>query len=64
MSIAIGACLPSAQLSSAGFRKKLLELHDRVLWCPGCGLESSTCHARVLEGAVNYLKGVNDAEID
>lgn len=34
--------------------KDLAELKGKKLWCPGCGLESPTCHARILERAAEW----------
>lgn len=31
------------------YREAIKHLHGKTLWCPGCGLNSPTCHARVLE---------------
>lgn len=31
------------------FKKMIQLLKGQVLWCPGCGIGSPTCHGRVLE---------------
>jgi hypothetical protein len=31
------------------YRNAVLALKGKKLWCPGCGLNSPTCHARILE---------------
>lgn len=31
------------------FRDSVHKLKGKKLWCPGCGIDSPTCHARVLE---------------
>lgn len=31
------------------FAKSVLGLKGKALWCPGCGIGSSTCHGRILE---------------
>ena len=38
-----------------GFADRVKELKNRRLWCPGCGLDSPTCHARQLERMAAYL---------
>jgi hypothetical protein len=63
-SIAFSARLPDWNIGSKVFRAKLLKLDGQRLWCPGCGEDSLTCHGRVLEAAVEYMKGLYDAGVN
>jgi len=47
--------LPEYDLSAHGFSAKLRELRGYRLFCPGCETDSETCHARVLERAIEWL---------
>ncbi len=57
--VAVLAQLPDAQMSASEFRGKLLELEGQQLWCPGCGMNSKTCHARMLESIIEYITSFN-----
>lgn len=39
-----------------GFREAVKALHGKTLRCPGCGVDSPTCHGRVLEEAIQRLQ--------
>jgi hypothetical protein len=38
------------------FRDAVLLLKGKKLWCPGCALDSTNCHARLLEIACKSTK--------
>lgn len=54
--IALVARLPNASIHAEEFRRSLLELDGKELWCPGCGVGSRTCHARILEITIEYVQ--------
>lgn len=56
---AVAARLPDARMPAEEFRAKLLELKGQQLWCPGCGMNSKTCHARMLESIIEYITSFN-----
>lgn len=37
------------------FKEELRALSGKTLYCPGCGVDSPTCHARILETTVADL---------
>jgi hypothetical protein len=55
MKVAQGAGLPGHNLGCTEFRERVKALKGQVLWCPGCGFGSETCHGRILEKAVEWL---------
>lgn len=59
--IAVLARLPDARMSTEEFRRSLFELKEQTLWCPGCGIDGPTCHARVLESIIEYISSFNRA---
>lgn len=46
------------QIDSA-FKQSVARLKGKILWCPGCGIGKSTCHARILENACQWLNSNN-----
>lgn len=50
------ARLPDASMPAEEFRRSLLVLEGKELWCPGCGVGSETCHAHELKRAIRYVR--------
>jgi hypothetical protein len=48
----------SVRLRPGNFADQLMKLLDEELFCPGCGIGLPTCHARIIERAIDWLKQV------
>lgn len=63
-----GSTLPSYELYARGRLSReprwLEPLRDKLLWCPGCGTSSPTCHARIIEKLLAETKAALDITSD
>ncbi|MCB9638030.1 MAG: DUF4326 domain-containing protein [Myxococcales bacterium] len=53
--IKIAQTIPKLPIA-ADFQESVRSLYGKVLYCPGCGVDSPTCHGRILERFVQKIQ--------